>query len=209
MSLQELRTEIERKAQEEATGILENAKQEAQKIIAEADAKAANLRDERTRAVTEELDAQQRAELAIARMSQKGELLRLKSQWVKRVFEEVEKRTAEMAGNNGPEYHELLTNLILEGIMKIAGNNFIVEANSRDKKTIEQSLRTVTEKAGKIKNSKVVLQTGTLQAGTVGGVVISTEDGTQYFNNILEARLSAAARNLGGEVYRMLFGAGE
>jgi vacuolar-type H+-ATPase subunit E/Vma4 len=209
LSLQELRTEIERKAQEEATGILEKAKKEAQRIITESNVKAAKLREERTEALTVELDAQQRTELAIARMDQKGELLQLQSQWVNRVFEEVGKRIAKMAENNGQDYHEVLTKLILEGILKLNGNKFIVEANSRDRKTIEQSLRTIEEKAGKIKKSKVVLQTGTQQVGSVGGVIISAEDGAQYFNNTLEARLSAATRNLGGEVYKMLFGAGE
>ena len=47
MSLQALQSEIERKAQEEASSILETARAEAEKIVAEADAKAANLRDDR------------------------------------------------------------------------------------------------------------------------------------------------------------------
>lgn len=208
MSLQKLLTEIEQKAQEEATGILENAKQEAQKIIAEANTKATNLRDERTKALMAELDAQQRAELAITRMEQRGEILRLKSKYVNRAFGEAGKRIAEMAENNERQYRELLAHLILEGIRRLSGDKFIVEANSRDKKTIEQALRTIAEKAGKIKKSEIVLQTGILQAGTLGGVVVSTQDGSQCFNNTLEARLSAA-RNLGGEVYRILFGAGE
>lgn len=209
MSLQELQTEIERKAEEEASRILETAKQEAQKIVAEASAKAASLREERTKALERKLDARERAELAIARMDRKGELLRVKSGWVKRVFEEVERRLAEVAENSGREYRELLSDLILEGITGMNGNKFIVETNARDKEAISVALGTIAERAGKIKNGKVVLQIGALQTRTLGGVVVSTEDRVQYFNNTLEARLSAASRNLEGAIYRMLFGAGE
>lgn len=159
--------------------------------------------------MTRELDAQERAELAIARMNRKGELLRLKSDWANRVFEEAGKRIIQMAEKDGAEYHELLTNLILEGIAKTKGNRFIVEANARDRKTIKHALTTLAKRAAKIKNEKVVLEAKILKTNTSGGVVVSTEDGTQYFNNILEARLSVARQNLGGEVYKMLFGAGE
>jgi vacuolar-type H+-ATPase subunit E/Vma4 len=209
LSLRELQTEIESKAEEEASRILETAKQEAQKIVAEASARAASLTEERTKALVRELDAQERAELAIARMDRKGELLRVRSGWAERVFEEVEKRIAEMAENGGRKYHELLRNLVLEGITQMNGDKFIVETNSRDKDAISDALRTIAERAGKIKNGKVVLQIGTLQTRTSGGVVVSTEDRVQYFNNTLEARLSAASRNLEGTVRRMLSGGGE
>jgi vacuolar-type H+-ATPase subunit E/Vma4 len=209
LSLQELQAEIERKADDEASGILKTAKQEAQKTVAEASAKAEGLREERTKALKKELDARERAELAVARMDRKGELLRVKSRWANRVFEEVERRIAEMAKNSGRKYHEHLGDLILEGIAQMNGNKFIVETNSRDKEAVSKVLSTIAERAGKIKNSKVVLQPGILQTRTVGGVVVSTEDRVQYFNNTLEARLSAASRNLEGTVYRMLFEAGE
>ena len=209
MSLQELQNEIERKAKEEASKILDTAKQEAQEIVAEASAKAASLREKRTKTLQRELEARERAELAIARMDRKGQLLRVKSEWTKRVLEEVESRITKMAEKSGPEYHGLLSNLILEGITGMNGSKFIVEANSRDKEAISKVLGTITERAGKIKNGKVVLQIGTLQTRTSGGVVVSTEDRVQYFNNTLEARLSAASRNLEGAIQKMLFGAGE
>lgn len=208
MSLQELQAEIERKAEEEVSRILETANQEVQKIVEEASAKAAALRGERTKALEGELDARERAELAIARMNRKGGLLRVKSRWTRQVFEEAERRIAKMAEKGGPEYHELLGNLILEGIAEMNGEKFIVETNSRDRQAVSDILGTIAQKASKIKNSKVTLKLGTLQGRTLGGVVISTEDGVQYFNNTLEARLSAASRRLEGAVQMILFGAG-
>jgi V/A-type H+-transporting ATPase subunit E len=209
LSLQKLQAEIESKAEDEASKILEDANQEAQKVVAEANARAASLREERTKTIERELDARERADLAIARMKRKGELLRVKSEWSKRVFEEAQKRIAEMAENGGQIYNELLSNLILEGITAMNGTKFIVEANSRDKEALSHVLGTVAKRANKIKNDTVLLQIGTLETKTLGGVVVSTEDRVQYFNNTLDARLSVASQNLEGVIRKILFGAGE
>lgn len=209
MSLQQLQSEIEKKAEDEATRILHAANQEAQKIVAEAETKASSVRGERTAALKRELDAQEKAQLAIARMERKGELLQVKANWAKRIFDEAEKKLGEMAQERGREYHELLNNLVLEGIKKIDGTKFIVEVNSRDKEIVKPILNTITQKAGKIKNSEIVLRMESLQSRTIGGVVVSTEDRTQYFNNTLEVRLSTvAARTIEGTVYKILFGTG-
>jgi V/A-type H+-transporting ATPase subunit E len=209
LSLQALQSEIEKKAQEEASSILEIARAEAEKIVAEANAKAANLRDERTKALRREIDAQEKAELAIARMDRKGDLLRVKSEWTNRVFEEVEKRITKMAENGGREYDELLANLILEGIGKMNGNKFIVETSPQDKEAISKFLGTIAERASKLKNGKVTLQLETLPTKTLGGVMVSTEDKVEYFNNTLEARLAVASRKLEGTIQQILFGTGD
>jgi len=209
LSLQKLTAEIEKKAEDEASRIIEIARQEAQKIVAEANVRAASLKDERARTVERELGARERAELAIARMEGKGGLLRVRSEWAKRVVEEVEKRIAKMAENGGHEYNELLCDLIIEGITAMNGAKFVVEATSRDSRAISNDLGTLAERAGKIKNGRVSLQTKTLNTKTLGGVVVSTEDRVQYFNNTLEARLSAASRNLEGVISKILFGANQ
>ncbi|MGA8904934.1 MAG: V-type ATP synthase subunit E family protein [Candidatus Bathyarchaeia archaeon] len=206
MSIQALQTEIERKAEEEVSRILETARQEAQRIVAEANTKAASLREERARVLQRELDAREKAELAVTRMDVRGKLLRVQSEWANRVFEEAEKRIGEMAEKGGREYQELLSNLILAGISAMNGNKFIVETNARDKEVVSNLLGTLAEKAGKNKGERVILQMGTLQTRTLGGVIVSTEDRVQSFNNILEARLSAASRKLEGTIRRILSG---
>jgi len=206
LSLQELQAEIDHKAEEEATKILDAANQEAQKIVAQANARATSRREELTRTLGRELDSQERAELAIARMKRNGELLRVKSEWGKRVFEEVEKKIMKMAEAGGPEYSELLNNLILDGIAAMSGTKFILEVSSRDKEIVTHALGKIRERASKIRNGNITLQIGTLQTRTLGGVVVSTEDQVQYFNNTLEARLSAASQNLEGAIRKILFG---
>jgi vacuolar-type H+-ATPase subunit E/Vma4 len=206
LSSPELRTEIEKRAREEISKLIETAKREAEAIADEAKAKSEALRTERKAALTRELQAQEKTELATLRMNQKGELLRLKSGLCDRVFEEAEKRISQIAENGGQEYREFLAKLTLEGIAALTGRSFIVQANSRDVEAIKKELKSVKEKAAKIKNAEVALRVESLSFKTPGGVVVSVEDGTRSYNNLLEARFSVAKRDLAWEVHKTLFG---
>jgi vacuolar-type H+-ATPase subunit E/Vma4 len=206
LSTPELRSEIERKAQEEISKIIENAKREAEAITAEATAKSEAQGAERKKALTRELEAQEKTELATLRMDRKGELLRLKSELCDRVFEEAQKRISKIAASGSKEYIELLSKLTVEGIAALSGKSFVVQANSRDVDAIQKELKTIKPKAAKIKNTEVALRIDTLPGKTLGGVVVSVEDGTQSYNNLLEARFTIAKRNLAWNVYETLFG---
>ncbi len=204
MSLLELRAEIDRRTEEEISRIVENAKNEAGKIVAEANVRAEALREERGRTLMRELGGEEMAQLAISRMKWKGEILRLKREWAGRVFDQASERIARIAERDGSEYRELLGRLILEGVANLKGNKFIVEANSRDQAAIKEGLAAILQEAARIKNDEVQLQTRLLKTA-LGGVVVSTEDGSQQYNNTLEARLSAATQNHAGEVRKILF----
>jgi len=208
LSVAELKTQIERKAEEEASRIIEDAKQEAEKILSQASTRMNALRDEQTKTLVRALDTEERAELAVSRMDVKGELLQLKSSWADRVFEEAGKRMTELSHKSGPEYREFLGKLILEGISKVKGSKFTVAANSRDAEAIKKELKTILERGTKIKNEKIELEVKTSSAASLGGVIVSTEDMTQYFNNTLEARLSQARETLSGEIHKIMFKTG-
>lgn len=209
MSSPELQAEIDKKGEEEISRINENAKNEVGKIIAEANARSEALRAERTVALMRELDAEEKAQLAVLRMDEKGELLRSKNEWAGRVFKEAEKRIASMAERGGSDYRELLSKLILEGVAELKGNKFVVKTNPRDLEMIKNDLTAILERAAKIKNGRVEFELQRLSRTVLGGVIVSTADDTQYYNNILEARISSVTENLAGEVHKILFRAGE
>lgn len=208
MSVLELKDEIQRRADEEAARILEDARKEAEKLVAEARSKVESIREEKTRNLMRVLETEERAELAISRMDQKGEILKAKSQWSNRVFEEAGKRLADMAEKGGSDYRELLSKLILEAIMKIKDKKFVAEVNSKDVDAIKRESKSILDKAAKMKNERIELEIKTLTT-SMGGVIISTEDKTRYYNNTLEARLSNARQNLAGEIYKIMFKGGE
>jgi vacuolar-type H+-ATPase subunit E/Vma4 len=209
LSLSEIRSEIDKKTEEEISKILENAKDEAEGLIAQANARAETIRKERASALAKELDEEERSQLAILRMDLRGELLRVKQKWSSRVFEQAEARIEQLVEKDRAEYRELLHKLVLEGIANLKGNKFIVETNSRDQEIIAEDLRIISEKATRIKKEQVQLQTRLMPKTGLGGVVVYADDGTQQYGNTLDARLFAASQNLAGQISKILFGTGE
>jgi vacuolar-type H+-ATPase subunit E/Vma4 len=209
LSLSEIRSEIDKKTEEEISKILENAKDEAEGLIAQANARAEAVRKERSSGLAKELDEEERSQLAVLRMDLRGELLRLKQKWSSRVFEQAESRIEQLVEKDGAEYRELLRKLVLEGIANLKGHKFIVESNSRDQEIIVEDLRIISEKATRIKKEQVQLQTRLMPKTGLGGVVIYTEDGTQQYDNTLDVRLFAASQNLAGQISKILFWTGE
>ena len=209
MSLSGIRSEIDKKTEEEISKIIVNAKHEAEDLIAQANATAETVRKERTGALAKELDEEERSQLAILRMNLKGETLRLKQKWTNRVLEQAEGRIKQLVEKDATEYRELLHKLVLEGIASLKGNRYVVEANSRDLEIIAKDLGIISEKATMIKKEQVQLQTRLMPKTGLGGVVVYTDDGTQQYDNTLDARLSAASQNLAGQINKILFGTGE
>jgi vacuolar-type H+-ATPase subunit E/Vma4 len=201
-----LQAEIDKKGEEEISKIIETAKNEAEKVIVEANARAHALKVERTKTLMRELDAKEKAELAVLRMSRRGEILRIRHELTNRAFNEAERRITAIAEKGGLDYRQLLSDLILQGVSKLKGNKFVVKTNSRDREIIKKDLTAILEEAAKIKNTKVQLELQPLSRTVLGGVILSTDEGTQHYNNTLEARLSATTQNLAGEIHRILQG---
>jgi vacuolar-type H+-ATPase subunit E/Vma4 len=209
LSLSAIKSEIDQKTEQEISKILENSKHEAEDVIAQANARAEAIRRERCKALENELDEEERSQLAILRMNLRGDMLRLKQKWSSAVFERAKERIKQLAEKDGPEYRELLRKLVLEGAANLKGDRFIVEANPRDQKMIAEDLRIISEKATKTKKEQVHFQTRPMPRIGLGGVVIYAEDGTQEYDNTLDARLMAASQNLAGQINKILFGTGE
>ncbi len=204
MSLTELRAEIDKKAEEEIRRVLEDARLQAKEIIAEADAKADGIRKERFQAMIEDMEEEAKSRLAMIRMDMKGEVLKRKQEWASKVLERARERVAEMVQNDGPDYAKLLVKLTLEGIAGLKGDKFVIQASPKDLEIIRRNLEPISERAAKIRHSEVQLETSSLSETVLGGIVVSTEDGAQSFNNTLDARL--AVPQLTSTIYRSLFG---
>jgi len=208
LSLLELKAEIDRNTDAEVSKILENAKLEAAKRVEGAKVRSEALRDEQKKTLRRNLDSTAKAQLAVLRMNRKGELLKLRRQWTARVLEEAEKRIRKLAEEGGSKYQELLSNLILEGIINLKGQKFIVESNSRDLETVTKCLSKISEHAAVKGKGKVQCEVRPAKID-LGGVIVSSEGGAQQYNNSLAARFEAVSQNLAGEVQRLLFGVGD
>ncbi|MEM4250848.1 MAG: V-type ATP synthase subunit E family protein [Candidatus Bathyarchaeia archaeon] len=205
MGITEMRSQIEKETEREIQEIIQKAEAEAKAIIEEAERKAEELlRDEKKRR-TAELLARRRAEIAILRMNQRTELMKVKAQWLERAFEEAERRLAEKArGTNSDSFRRFITGLIVEGAAKIKGSKIFIQSDGVTASFLKKNKRSIEEAISNAKQENVEIHLEIVPDMPVG-VIIRSADKRQYFNNTLEARLSETRKSLSGEIYSLLF----
>lgn len=113
----------------------------------------------------------------------------------KAVNEAFELATKDIASSDS--YAEAVGRLIKEGL-DIIGSRAKVHCSSRDKRIVASALKKFED------NEKVTLDEESID--TIGGVVLSTSDGSVRFDNTIEARLERMRPNLRKEVAAVLAG---
>lgn len=97
----------------------------------------------------------------------------------------------EISGSSGTAYEKSLTMLISEGV-EVIGPKARVHCNSKDRKAVASALKKLGGQA------KLTLEEGAVP--TIGGVVLTTPDGSVKFDNTFEARLERMRPELRREV---------
>lgn len=115
----------------------------------------------------------------------------------KAVNEAFERATEKISSSAGQEYERALERLIQEGL-DIIGPNANVRCAPKDRKSVASAIK---------KLSKAKLTMGDEPVETIGGVVMTTPDGSVRFDNTLEARLDRMRPVLRKEVAALLTGA--
>jgi len=209
LSVLEIKSHIEKETETEIRQILQEAEAEAHSIIENAKKKVAAILEEHKQKRTFENLAKERSELAILRMTQKAELTKVKAGWLDRAFEEAEKRLSDfMKDTRSPAHKDFLTGLVVEGAIKMSGSRFVVLADSQVSGFLKKTLKSISKRISEAKGGEIELQL-TSKPNTPAGVILQSADRRQYYNNTLEARLSATRQRLGGELYSLLFREGE
>jgi V/A-type H+-transporting ATPase subunit E len=109
------------------------------------------------------------------------------------VFAEAVRR---LSGLSPSKYEEALTRLLEEGV-KVMGSKASVSCNAKDKKTVSSVLR-------KLNKGETKLTLAHDDVETIGGVVLSSNDGTVSFDNTFEARLERMRQDLRKDVAGLL-----
>lgn len=123
-------------------------------------------------------DSQRRQITGSAEMEARNSQLKALEAAVSEVFETAQRTIAKAE----PEDHEeALERLIKEGI-EVIGQSAVVSCNAREKKV-------VTSLARKLSKGGVKLHVDEKNIQTIGGIVLSTPDGSVRFENTFEARL--------------------
>jgi len=186
--------EIQRKSENEANQIVEESKKKAQAII-----------EEQKHKMAQEKLTRERSELAILRMKQNTELVKTKSEWLDRAFDEAQKKLFELLKDtNSPTYKKFLNDIVVEGIVSMKGSKFIIQSNQKTNDLLRKNSTTITKSASKAKGENIDLKFEQNPDIRIG-VIIQSDDKRQYYNNTLEARLTATRESYGGDVYTLLF----
>ena len=115
----------------------------------------------------------------------------------KAVNEAIERATKEISDSGGDEYEQALERLIQEGL-DVMGPNANVRCASKDRKAVASAIK-------KLSKAKITMEDEPVE--TIGGVVMTTPDGSVRFDNTLEARLDRMRPTLRMEVAALLTGA--
>ena len=115
----------------------------------------------------------------------------------KAVNEAFERATNKISSSGAEEYERALERLIQEGI-DVIGPRTNVMCASKDRKTVASAVK-------KLKDAKITVADDLVE--TIGGVIMTTPDGSVRFDNTFEARLERMRPTLRKEVAAILTGA--
>lgn len=209
MSTSDLKSYIEKGTSSEVEEIFRKADNEAKNIVEESKQKATSLLKEQEQKILQENLAKKRSELAILRMNQNTELVKIKSNWFDRAFQDAEKKLKELIEEPASSaYKKFLTNIVVEGVVKMKGSKFIIQSDRKTNDLLKKNSTTISKEISKAKGKNVELQFE--QNPNISlGVIVHSADKRQYFNNTLDARLAEVRERLGGQVYTLLFKGGD
>jgi V/A-type H+-transporting ATPase subunit E len=203
MSIENLKTSLQKSAELEIQDILQKARGEAEEIINEAKTKIDQDKKTKLEARVEELRKKGEIELSTVRSRQRLALLSVKEGLVQQIFTDAMKRLEEAAEGTEPRYVRFLRDSVLKGVTTLTGDKFVIFSNENDKKALEKALAGI-KKIMENKGKHVVLELNSKNMDTIGGVVICTQDRNRCYNITLEARLDEFRETHASEVTEIL-----
>ena len=112
------------------------------------------------------------------------------------VNEAFERATKKISSSEGADYEKALARLVDEGL-EVIGSSATVSCASKDRRAVSSVVK-------KLAKAKVTL--GEDPVDTIGGVILTTPDGSIRFDNTFEARLERMRPTLRKEVAAVLTG---
>ncbi|MFQ6085661.1 MAG: V-type ATP synthase subunit E [Candidatus Bathyarchaeia archaeon] len=197
-----MRNTIAEKARAEAEEILSQAKRKAKAIIKRAREKGKKLQ---LQVAGPELRMIRSRTIGGAVAEGRGLRLKAKDEAISSVFEEARARIGEMASRGGRKYEKLLIDLMREAAVNIGDGGLVVSANERDKRFIKKNITPIQKELSKALGQKVRLSLAPGNLNCLGGIIMSSADGSRTYYNTLESRLLKLREKLAPKVGEMLF----
>jgi V/A-type H+-transporting ATPase subunit E len=171
MGLEEMLNSIRADTESQYARTISDANAEAEKIIAEAGRTSQRIIDQKRIQSEKELQEEKLRSIASARLEAKRRLLAAKEEVLRKYEDEALRYLKEFS--KSPAYKDFLLRMVNDGIAKI-GSEAIVQVNDSDKKLLENS------GTGDFQLSEKTIE-------TIGGAIISAQDGKRRVDNTLES----------------------
>lgn len=197
-SVFEKRNDIISRANKEAKHILQNAEQECLQIKKQAHERVAQLQELTTQTLRDHIVGEATLEGRRILIQEREKALSLLYQRVSDRLQEIAEHKIESIN-----FNHILTKLVIEAILAIAGDNFIVYTNARDREYLRNNLTQITKQV-EPKLGNVTLQLHNKPIVTMGGVIVKNREGTKIFYNTLESRLETTRKRSEAVVAKIL-----
>ncbi|MEK6958029.1 MAG: V-type ATP synthase subunit E family protein [archaeon] len=187
MSLENLKKAMIEEAKNEAKKITSEAEKEAKQNLSEAEKNAKEIVQKAREKTAKSIEAERKERASAAQLKAKRIVSEARNRVVEDAMQQVWGEFSESAKGKG--YEKLLKKLIVQGEKEL-GEKAIVAVNKSDFGAAKRISKNVSAKTAEIS----------------GGAIISSKSGEITIDNSLEAIFENSREDVGGMVYRELFG---
>jgi len=186
--VQVLSKEIKRAAEEEARKIIERAKKEAELLIESAKRRAEEIRRERMAQLIKDVRHRLLRELAQTKLEVRRQYILEREAIFEDILNALRKRLQEHVMNRSKKYVLGLRSLIIEALSNISSDDVILYVLPRDIELVKEILPEVLNEIMRNRR-EIKVRIERLEGNYMGGVIVVSNDGREYYNNTIDARI--------------------
>jgi len=194
--IQVLAEEIRKMAEEEARRVIENAKREVEKIIEDARRQAEEMRERKMTQVIKEMRQKLLKEYAQVKIELKKEYLLKKKEIFDNILRELRERLQKRSVEGDEMYIRGLKNLIEEALLNMDSDDVVLYVLPKDQEIVKEVLPEITKKVERKRGKKMKIRIARLNGDYIGGVIVQSVNGREYYNNTLDSRIKVIEEDL-------------
>ncbi|MCK5011227.1 MAG: hypothetical protein KAS98_12110 [Deltaproteobacteria bacterium] len=195
-------------ADEKVSKITAETQANAEEIRKDAELKANSEAQDTINTGTREARREKQRILADARLKAKRKMMSMQEHLMQESFGQATKYLQELVVKGedaGYKYNTIITNFIKEAAEIIGHQSLKLSFNRRDKDRFQPLLSQISQDISQSTGKKVTLSIDEKTTPTLGGVNVTSEDGSVGVDNTIESRMSRFNEQLKAEATRILF----
>lgn len=192
--------ELRSAAEEEYQRIIKDAEEQARKIIEEAMVKAEDLRRQKINQLLVETRQKLEAELAPKRLEIRRKYLAERYNYISSFLDELLSQVVREIKSNEEYYHTFVLHRLEEAITSIKANKITVHPCLGDREIVQRIVKEEGELFSKVKPDLEINVGDEIKCN--GGFIAVSNDGREYYNASLEAKIQEIRERLLPEILK-------